>query len=149
MHIADVVLYQENQILYKNFSLSLSLKKSSCPIFRKKSALPACTMHISSFLWLHKTCKSKKHFFKQSYTHYTTYNSMLHMLTQRSSTNHVDGRGGRGGYQNVHVCPHGGRGVQASVHVDYDSHIFTFDIRNLRVMDEFDIPQITCIMFGF
>ena len=54
-----------------------------------------------------------------------------------------------GGSQNVHVCPHGGRGVLASVHVDYDSHIFTFDIRNLQVMDELDIPQLTCSMFGF
>ena len=56
---------------------------------------------------------------------------------------------GGGGSKNVHVCPHGGRG---SVHVDYedyDSHIFTFDIRNLQVMDELDIPQITCSMFGF
>ena len=32
---------------------------------------------------------------------------------------------------------------------NYDSHIFTFDIRYLQVMDELDIPQITCSMFGF
>ena len=44
---------------------------------------------------------------------------------------------GAEGSQNIHVCPHGGGGL-GPVHVDYDSHIFTFDsMRNLQVIDKF------------
>ena len=55
---------------------------------------------------------------------------------------------GEGGYLSMFVHM-GGGWIWASVHVDYDSHIFTFDIRYLQVMYELDIPQITCSMFGF
>ena len=45
-----------------------------------------------------------------SFGHFLKHLDTCVCNTKGASTNHVDSRGGRGGSQNVHVCPHGGGG---------------------------------------